>query len=91
MILALLARRFTIESTATLSDSSATQCAGPVCEAIMIGSRCSRFAVREDREQVTGGVAVDADSEEVVDDEQVDVGELVQQLLVVDAISAGDD
>ena len=49
------------------------------------------FAVGEDREQVAGGVAVDADGEEVVDDEKLDVGELVQQFLVGDAVAASDD
>ena len=49
------------------------------------------FADREDCEQVAGGVAVDADGEEVIDDEQIDVGELVQQLLVGNAVAAGDD
>ena len=49
------------------------------------------FPVREDGEQVAGGVAVDADGEEVIDDEQVDVGQLVQELLVGDAVAAGDD
>ena len=47
--------------------------------------------VRENREQIAGGVAVDADGDEIVDDEQIDVGELVQQFLVGDAVPAGDD
>ena len=38
--------------------------------------------VREDREQVAGRIAVNTDSEEVVDDEQIDARELIQQLVV---------
>ena len=49
------------------------------------------FPVRQHREQIVRGVAVDADGEEVIDDEQIHVGELVKELLVGDAIAAGDD
>ena len=49
------------------------------------------FAVGQDREQVGGGVTVDTHGEEVVDDEQIDVGELVEQFLVGDAVGSGDD
>ena len=44
------------------------------------GDHCRQavLPVREDREQVAGGVAVDADGEEVIDDEKINsVGELV--------------
>ena len=44
IVLARLASRFTMESAATRSGSLATQCAGPVCDAMTVGSRCSRFA-----------------------------------------------
>lgn len=49
------------------------------------------FPVRQHREQIVRGVAIDADGEEVIDDEQIHVGELVKELLVGDAIAAGDD
>ena len=49
------------------------------------------FPIREDGEEVAGGVAVDADGEEVIDDEQINVGEVFEQLLVGDADAAGDD
>ena len=49
------------------------------------------FPVREDGEQVARGVVIDADGEKVIDDEQIHVGELIEELLVGDAIAAGDD
>ena len=69
------------------------QLSNPVREPRLPGDHCRKavLPVREDCEQVAGSVAVGADGEEVIDDEQVDVGELIQQLLVGDAVAAGDD
>lgn len=49
------------------------------------------FPVGENREQVAGGVTVDADREEVIDDEKIRLGQFTQQLVVRDAVTAGDD
>ena len=48
-------------------------------------------AVGQDGEQVCCGVMVDADGEEVVDDEQVDVRQFVEELLVGDRVGPGQD
>lgn len=49
------------------------------------------LAVGENCEQVADSDGVDVYGEEIVDDEQVGVGESVEQVLVGDAVTAGDD
>jgi len=46
--------------------------------------------VREDREQIRCRVGIDADGEEIIDDQKVNLGQLVEELLVFDAVVSRD-